>query len=151
MPGITVAKERRNSKINTLSLNRLTTTCLSGDVLLHYHGTNLSSVYPANLILHLNPIPRKEPKSWKMKKRTKTRMKKKKEKQALHKITCKLLCLWICILQMKEERTPLAIYDVSLWAVSLRWWRCMNSQYLINFNQFSFIYCYHDKSNYHIS
>jgi len=39
-------KERRNSKINNLSLNRLTTTCLSGDVLLHYHGTNLPEYIP---------------------------------------------------------------------------------------------------------
>lgn len=38
LPGITVAKERRNIKINTLSLNMLMLVRLPGDALIHYQN-----------------------------------------------------------------------------------------------------------------
>lgn len=39
-------KRNKNSKINNLTLNQLTTRTLSRDVLLHYHGTNLPEYIP---------------------------------------------------------------------------------------------------------
>lgn len=78
-------KRNKNSKINNLTLNQLTTRTLSRDVLLHYHGTNLPEYIPQ--IWFYTSIQFQE-RNLSLEKWRGPKQGGGKKKQALHKITC---------------------------------------------------------------
>lgn len=122
-------KRNKNSKINNLTLNQLTTRTLSRDVLLHYHGTNLPEYIPQ--IWFYTSIQFQE-RNLSLEKWRGPKQGGKKKNKPYTKSLVTALSLNMYNSNERRKNTVSYICRISLWAVSLRWWRCMNSQYLIN-------------------
>lgn len=112
LPCITIAKERRNSKFNTLWLNKLTSKApfWRWTITLSWNKSS-SLVYPANWFYTSINFQEKEPKSWK--KWKKKDHKRRGENHTLHKLSLvTVLFFFEYIVYFKWKNT-----------VSYMWWQ----------------------------